>query len=237
MSISEIFNISFLCCLGISLLLIGLISIYFNNKLLEQEHKLSAMFGIVTTMADQMHILRTTRNTNANTNANNVDINHDIKTINPFTIGGSSNTNELINVSDEEDESDDERDESDDDDDGEDGESDESDDEGDDSEDEDSVENIHEEIPNDKLKEFIKIINMGETYNINEIDVEEVPNLTDSIKSLDINELSEHDNVEVNETDYKKMSLGKLRIVVVEKGLAQDASKMKKNDILKLFNV
>ena len=37
--------------------------------------------------------------------------------------------------------------------------------------------------------------------------------------------------------DYKKMSLSKLKEVIVEKGIVADASKLKKNDILKLLGV
>ena len=40
-----------------------------------------------------------------------------------------------------------------------------------------------------------------------------------------------------NKTDYKKMSLNKLRELAVSKGLISDASKLKKHDILKLFGV
>ena len=76
MSGSDIFSLSFLCCLGISLLLIGLLSIYFNNKLTEQEHKISAMFGIVTTMADQIQFLRTNRNVIADPSKNGLDVNN-----------------------------------------------------------------------------------------------------------------------------------------------------------------
>jgi hypothetical protein len=43
------------------------------------------------------------------------------------------------------------------------------------------------------------------------------------------------DDLLFNKTDYKKMSLTKLREVVVEKELTQDASKMKKQEILKLL--
>ena len=35
--------------------------------------------------------------------------------------------------------------------------------------------------------------------------------------------------------DYKKMSLNKLREIVVEKGLVQESSKLKKNELLKLL--
>jgi hypothetical protein len=37
--------------------------------------------------------------------------------------------------------------------------------------------------------------------------------------------------------DYKKLSIGKLKTVVSEKGLASDTSKMKKQDLLKLLGV
>ena len=39
--------------------------------------------------------------------------------------------------------------------------------------------------------------------------------------------------------DYKKIQLAKLRTIIVEKGLASnsDASKLKKNEILKLLGV
>ena len=43
----------------------------------------------------------------------------------------------------------------------------------------------------------------------------------------------ENTNIEIS--DYKKMSLNKLRDTVVEKGLVIDASKLKKNDILKML--
>jgi hypothetical protein len=38
-----------------------------------------------------------------------------------------------------------------------------------------------------------------------------------------------------DKVDYKKMSINKLREVAVEKGIVVDASKLKKNDILKLL--
>ena len=42
-----------------------------------------------------------------------------------------------------------------------------------------------------------------------------------------------------SETDYKKMSLGKLRVIVSEKGLSTvaDIAKMKKSEIFKLLSV
>lgn len=51
-----------------------------------------------------------------------------------------------------------------------------------------------------------------------------------SISAVDLGDLEDH-----TKTDYKKMSLNKLREIVVSKELVADASKLKKNEILKLL--
>jgi hypothetical protein len=55
-----------------------------------------------------------------------------------------------------------------------------------------------------------------------------------SITGLDNGILSLEEIVS-NKNDYKKMSLNKLREVVVSKGFTSDASHLKKNQILKLL--
>jgi|Laugresu1bdmlbdd_1035124.scaffolds.fasta_scaffold06389_3 hypothetical protein len=47
--------------------------------------------------------------------------------------------------------------------------------------------------------------------------------------------LEEMDDVHLHKTEYKKMSLNKLRELVVNKGLVVDSSKLKKNELLKLL--
>jgi hypothetical protein len=47
--------------------------------------------------------------------------------------------------------------------------------------------------------------------------------------------LGEIEDIHTTKSDYKKMSLNKLREVVVSKGVIADASKLKKNEILKLL--
>lgn len=66
---------------------------------------------------------------------------------------------------------------------------------------------------------------LGESQNLEDIDL--------SLKTISI----DCDNVATNKTkdDYKKMSLNKLREVVMEKGLIADSSKLKKNELLKLL--
>lgn len=63
-------------------------------------------------------------------------------------------------------------------------------------------------------------------------------NILQSIKSISIN-LGDENVTKDNIIDYKKIQLSKLRTIVVEKGLSSnlDASKLKKNEILKLLEV
>jgi hypothetical protein len=56
-----------------------------------------------------------------------------------------------------------------------------------------------------------------------------------SLKNVTITDLGEADDLHASKSEYKKMSLNKLREVVVSKGVIGDASKLKKNEILKLL--
>ena len=216
MSGSDIFSLSFLCCLGISLLLIGLLSIYFNNKLTEQEHKISAMFGIVTTMADQIQFLRTNRNVIADPSKNGLDVNNYM----PF-----ANT-DLINVSDDEGEE----------------EGDDNEDDDDDDDDDDSSTSSSSSSSNSIEDESnIRVINISEDFDINN-EITEISEITEQKEEPDLSNIKDLKMIDIDtdidtETDYKKMSLGKLRQIVSEKGLATDVSKIKKNELLKLLSV
>lgn len=55
------------------------------------------------------------------------------------------------------------------------------------------------------------------------------------LKTINIS-LEESAETKHDDTDYKKMSLNKLRTVVVDKGLVTDASKLKKHELLKLLD-
>ena len=56
-------------------------------------------------------------------------------------------------------------------------------------------------------------------------------NISADLKTISINLEDTHSD----SLDYKKLSLPKLRSIVSEKGLATDASKLKKNELLKLL--
>ena len=87
-----------------------------------------------------------------------------------------------------------------------------------------NIKSIHLEEPIDL--NFINKENesMNENEPMNEF-------LTSDLKSISITDLEETNKKQ----DYKKMSINKLREVVVEKGIIAEASKLKKQDLLKLL--
>ena len=54
--------------------------------------------------------------------------------------------------------------------------------------------------------------------------------------SININQNNLEDKT-IDNLDYKKLPINKLRNIVVEKGLTNDSSKLKKNELLKLLGV
>jgi len=78
-------------------------------------------------------------------------------------------------------------------------------------------------IINNDLEEPSNKLNNTEILDISSSD----------LKTININ--LEEPNTEILE--YKKLSITKLRSIVVEKGLSQDTSKLKKNELLKLLGV
>lgn len=116
-------------------------------------------------------------------------------------------------------------------------------------EDIDNVENIINDF--EELDTFdnndIKTIHIEASIDYNEptnsINLDSKDIVNENI-NLDINNNFDFKNITINDldediqsfkTDYKKMSLNKLREVVVSKGIIADASKLKKNDILKML--
>lgn len=248
MSLSDIFTPSVVISLAISLLLIGLLGLYVNNKMNEQNHKLNTMFDLVSTLANELQMVRS-----------QVPLG-----MGSVSMGGGggrvyekpevANTNHLVNmidVSDDSesdgDESDGETDEgvesgSDDDDDGEgDGEEDSGSD-GDDEEsdgDSDGDDDGEHDARSDKaiiVSESLDDALFEELANLDDIvlgdtNVERVktpeatPANTSNVKNLNV------------VFDYKKASLSKLRELVEQKGLSSDTSKLKKQELLKMLEI
>jgi hypothetical protein len=279
--LSDIFNPTLLIFLGITLLIIALLIVYFEGKMREQNHKISSMLSLVSSLAEETNMIKFHLN-HANMNVYQAQNNSQSNNI-PFT-QGINLEEKLIPVSDDEgdDEDDCDEDENENEDDGEDDEEDEDDDDDDDDEDEDEDEDEDDDIGknitiNELLNENdIKVLNLdnlnntiNEKYGNDEEDdeddednndledidfnklsddededenenIETIEEVTDNLKSINISNLEEHHdtkNKNVEVIDYKKLSMNKLKSIVLEKGLVSDSSKLKKQDLLKLLNV
>jgi hypothetical protein len=245
MAFSEIFNISFLFAFAISILIISAIFAYLNYRFAQQDHKMSSMLGLISTMAQEVDFFRSKYN---KTEGGSPII------ITPFS---NENDNELIEVSDDDEDEDEDEDD---------------DDEDEDDDEDDIIDNNLDDKESTKKDNTIKIlnINLGNSQKnlesdldisneINELNNDHYNSDDDSqpsqpsfgsqtvcfnsgpekiklddkldfFKSIHISDLDEP-----IDGDYKKMPVNKLRLLVVEKGLCEDASKMKKPEILKLM--
>ena len=63
MGLFDIFSTSFLITIAITMLALCLMFLYFSQKLSEQDHKISSMVDLVTTMAQEIHLLKNTSHT------------------------------------------------------------------------------------------------------------------------------------------------------------------------------
>lgn len=257
--ISEIFSTSFLFSVAIIIIAVGGLFAYFNYRLSEHNHKMQAMMGLVSTMAEEMQYFRSKIHSNPMT-TNNTDTTHIVSNF----LGGSNTEDDLIEVSDSEIEEDDEEAEDSeaeslDDDLEEDLEEDLEDDLEDDLEEDleedledEEVESLDEDLEETDKKIITIDIDLGATNEMMSFDSEEIEDTNNSTNTNDLNLSNLEDldvslksiaidmdisNISINKEkdDYKKMSLNKLRDLVCEKGLVKDASKLKKNELLKLL--
>jgi hypothetical protein len=238
MNLLSFFNPATLLPLGVLVLLCSLLFVYFEGKAREQNHKISSMLSLVSSLTEEVQTIR-----------------RYIQTPPSFsccpTMKGGDEEDELISVSDDDEDSCDDESYS----------SDEScDDSCDDSYDEeldDDSTNVIEIGDNIKiltLLEPIEIIsdNEGDIEDEDEgdIELEELGELDDESSILDgLESVSSKEpdiqmfdlkTIHLEEplvVDYKKLSIGKLRSIVFDKGLSADSSKLKKHEILKLLGV
>ena len=288
--LSDIFNPTLLIILGITILLLALLVLYFESKMRDQNHKIASMLSLVSSLAEETGIIKMHLNhvniTNGGDNTrheNNVSYDSNINTTKYFdptliTVSDNDADEDTSSSDDDSDNSDEEYDDSD------------SDDSDDDMVDNDKNKNITiNEINENDIKvlnlgnlddEFYKVDNEND-YNADDSDDDDHDDDDDDENLEDINfdQLSDNDSVldiskpiekieikhtilesmetpEINENkiksikinleedkknteviDYKKLSLNKLKSVVLEKGLTQDPSKLKKHELLKLLNV
>jgi hypothetical protein len=263
---SDLFSVSFLAFLGIIVLAIALLVVYFESKSREQNHKIASMFSVVSTLAEDLNNVKMGLNQLAfsgmNGGMNGVGPSL-AENIHPF-----NQNNHLIEVSDddeEEDENDSEEDENDSEEEDE-NDSEEEDENDSDSDHEDELDETESEFDSDSEPVNVKVLKIEDPQTHLEKMEQNFENLDDIDENLDSEydqELFEEEPLQLVENDfvpeeitkneksikidlgevvsdvidYKKLTLQKLKAIVVEKRLATDTSKLKKPDLLKLLGV
>jgi hypothetical protein len=253
----SLFNSSSLLFLGVLILVCALLFVYFENKAREQNHKISSMLSLVSSLTEEVHSIRR-------------HIMQGGSVIKQNTVHYENNTNDedLVSVSDDDendDDDDDEQDDYDEDDDEQDEDDDEEDDDDDEQDDDEDKFDIMEEIGQNVIEigdnvkvltllQPIELVSDGEDEDVSdneEFDVDELGTSDeegeDQTKNLSVDKSETQDvkifdlkSIHLEEppiVDYKKLSVGKLKTVVAEKGLAPETSKMKKHELLKLLGV
>jgi hypothetical protein len=222
---SSFFTIPYIAFLGFILLLISGVYIFLVKKLTCQNNQFCSIVGVVTSLADELKRLKEFISTSV---------------INKPTTDKQLNHNDLIRVSDDDDTDSDTDNDS------------ESDSEDDSDEDNDSDEDSNDDLSNAIASNLdiaphddIKYIQIAPTIGTKEKDDDLINILEKEKEDVQSNETDTHneepssiDDSTVTEdsvVDYKKLPVNKLRTLIVEKGLADDASKLKKQVLLQLL--
>ena len=271
---TDLFNPTFFMFLGILILVVALVVVYFESKSREQNHKIASMLSLVSTLAEDMngvkmglHHLSVNRVGGNNLPRFPQQAQPSLEESNMQLF--QNNDDNLIPVSDDEsigdsDDSNDEDSDSDEDCDS----CDEDDDnnhrnikiltlnmntpsaEGDDFEDIDDLEDLggidedmeHLTDTNSESsrgsraspKNVLEMLTTHAAENsaaIEQLDGSHITISATDLKTININ----LDEIHADSIDYKKLPLPKLRSIVTDKGLADDASKLKKPELHKLL--
>ena len=258
MSLVDLFNPSFLMFLGILMIVSALIVVYFESKMREQNHKISSMLSIVSSVAEELNSVRGAISFvgGSYNQPPTTSISPSIIELNSSSGIFETKKMDLIEVSDdeEEEESDEEEEEEED----EEEEEEEEDEEEEEEEEEDANFNI-EDLNIDLSNEVndIKVLKLDiDNHNIEEEEdeIEEGEFNFDDNESIDFNDITMKDEndikvanfdlksisidsaLEEKEPNYKKLSANKLKSIAVEKGLIKASSKLTKQEMLKLFH-
>ena len=263
-SLADLFNPTFLMFLGILVLVVAVMVVYFESKMRDQNHKIASMLSLVSTLAEDMNGVKMGLNQLAATRMGGSFPQNFEQPLEKSRVPFNQET-KLIEVSDGEDDEDEDDDDDDDDDYDIDEEIDIEEDDDNESDEESNhdvvkvfkidmnsqnqyedslsgnnleLDDLDEELDelDDELSEVqslssksSKLSNKLEETVYGET-LQEPLNISD-LKTISINLEDPHPD----SLDYKKLSLPKLRSIVSEKGLATDASKLKKNELLKLL--
>ena len=218
MAVFNFMETTFVISLGITFVLVLLLIYHFKQRLSIAENKQDTMFEIVNNLAQELNNIKMSLSNAVmspasypfsnvqNEEQNLTEVDLQASDLNDFSLMGQEEDAE----SDEETTDDEASDISD------------SEDEDDKivvSEDEDEI-SVEDVDPDEKKEEL--------TVNKPEEEIEESPEKEKS-------DVKEEQELEASEPNFSKMNLGALKTYIVEKGIVQDASKMKKSQILALI--
>ena len=275
-SLSELFTPTFLMFLGILLLVVAIVVVYFESKMRDQNHKIASMLSLVSTLAEDMSGVKMGLNQVARYQMGGQQMGGPTQQ-SPQPLENQSKSlflqesDNLIAVSDDDSEDDTE------------GAIDDDSDIDDSDSDSDSCADSHSD-DSESGERDVKVLRLNiqesgdSNMNLNNAftgaeELENLDDLLDDELSVSSGESSEYHleltsadiisadeikadtpiNISVSDlktinisleeptllepVDYKKLPLPKLRTIVAERGLADDAAKMKKNELLKLLSV
>ena len=269
---TDLFNPTFFMFLGILILVVALVVVYFESKSREQNHKIASMLSLVSTLAEDMngvkmglHHLSVNRVGGANLPRFPQQAQPSLEESNMQLF--QNNDDNLIPVSDDESMDDSIGDSDDEDSDDEEEEDDDNNQtnikiltlnmtapsaEEDDFEDIDDLEDlggIDEDMEHltdtnsqsskesqSSKKNVLEMLSMRAAENstsVEQLDGSHINISATDLKTININ----LDEIHADSIDYKKLPLPKLRSIVTDKGLAEDASKLKKQELLKLLEI
>ena len=271
MAFNDLLSTSFLFSVAIIIILIGGIFAYVSYRMSEQDHKITSMVGLISTMAEELQFFRSKLSQGQSQSQEQQqgglqrqsELNqiHTIPILDPNNlVTGATN---LISVSDDESESEESGSESDE----SESESEESGSESEESSSDDDFEldevvdleermQIQESVQTQESMQIstnnIDDFNHSDATNIKSIHLEEPIELNafshglehdhdhdheiEDLLASDLKTISITDLEDTNKkTDYKKMSITKLREEVIKNGIVIDASKLKKGELLKLL--
>ena len=227
---------SFVISLGITFVLLLLLIYHFKQRLSVTESKQDTMFEIINNLAQELNNMKM-----------GLSLMNRPSTPYPHNIVGENISNGDINVfeqmeklvnEDSDDEDSDDEDSDDEDSDDEDSDDEDSDDEDSDDEDEKIIvsdeEDQDDNISVEEIRPSENIENSAEELVIDIL--ENIQTNTQEPESLDTSNSQEVDIVgETEPQDFSKMNLGALKTYIIQQGWVDDASKMKKAQILSLI--
>ena len=232
-------NYTSLLFLGVLVLVCALLFVYFENKAREQNHKISSMLSLVSSLTEEIHSIRRQMQGGGVIKQNTVhyeNVDDDVNDDDDDDLGSVSDDDDDEEELDDSCVSDDEDD---------------VDDEDDDDENDIMNTNVIEIGDNVKILTLLQPIELvsdeeddntefdaDDVLDVEELDSsdddkEEQKSANDDVKIFDLKSIHLEESATI---DYKKLSVGKLKTIVAEKGLASDTSKLKKQELLKLLN-